>query len=184
MEKDLSNVELLRILTSQTTDKKTDISVMKTNIAKDMGKIKTDTLNIIIQKQQETLTMFNLHKKQVQEQLAQLRKNSATNVVLDREITIVGHDDSALPQTVQQAENHIPKQCISEKLRFYLKESYEDEIVLNAAEWLINQLSENREVLSIKALAPILDIKNPRATIINAIHNYHEQCQTLEGSEN
>ena len=161
VEKDLSNVELLRILTSQTTDKKTDISVMKTNIAKDMGKIKTDTLNIIIQKQQETLTMFNLHKKQVQEQLAQLRKNSATNVVLDREITIVGHDDSALPQTVQQAENHIPKQYISEELRFYLKESYEDEIVLNAAEWLINQLSENREVLSINALAPILDIKNP-----------------------
>ena len=87
VEKDLSNVKLLRILTSQTTDKKTDISVMKTNIAKDMGKIKTDTLNIIKQKQQETLTMFNLHKKQVQEQLAQVRKNSATNVVLDRKIT-------------------------------------------------------------------------------------------------
>ena len=113
---------------------------MKTNVTKDIteirdevGKLKTDTINIIEQKQQETRTRIVSETQKLQKQFDKFKRNQGTNQGLDREVTILGNDDSSLPQTVQHPD-HIPKQYISEELHSYLKESYEDETVLNNTE--------------------------------------------------
>ena len=141
-----------------------------------------DTMKIMEQKHQETMPMVVSETQKLQAQFDLFKRNHENNTSLDREFTILGMDNSSLPQTVE-LQDHIAKQYMSDELQTYLKESCEDENVLNNAEWLIKQFNDNVEVLSMDALSPILEIINPRATIISAIHNYQQQSKTWEGSE-
>ena len=134
-----------------------------------------DTMKIMEQKHQETMPMVVSETQKLQAQFDLFKRNHENN-------TSLGMDNSSLPQTVE-LQDHIAKQYMSDELQTYLKESCEDENVLNNAEWLIKQFNDNVEVLSMDALSPILEIINPRATIISAIHNYQQQSKTWEGSE-
>ena len=44
-------------------------------------------------------------------------------------------------------------------------------------------MSENKHMLAIDSLAPILKIINPRTTVLGAIHNYKEQSASPEGRD-
>ena len=100
---------------------------------------------------------------------------------MDREVQLIGLDTSSLPQPVL-TPRQVPKQYITPELQEYLHHSLEDETVINNVEWLIKQFSTNRQVMKMDILKPILNIINPRETIIKAIYNLQQQSVTTEGS--
>ena len=181
VEKDMSVAELFKQLSSQNTDIKKDINEIKTNVAQDITQLRNDfktlksgTAKIMDQKHQQTINVVASETKKLQEQIDSLKKNQTNSSSMDREVTILGINNLSLPQPIQ-SQNNIPKQYMSSPLQTYLKESSEDESVLNKAEWLVKQFDNNPEVIAMDDLKPILNIINPRTTIINAIHNYQQQ---------
>ena len=113
--------------------------------------------------------MVTSQAQKLQAQIDSFKKNMDNGEIMDREVTMLGLDSSSLPQPIL-TPNQIPKQYISEELQIYLQQSSEDEKVINNVEWLIKQFITNLEIMAMDVLKPILDIINPRATIISAIH--------------
>ena len=144
-------------------------------IRKDFGDIKEDTAKMVYEKNQEIKDIFILQIQNLQAQINSLKENKKNDAVTDREVQLIGLDNSSLPQPVL-APHQVPKQYITPELQEYLLHSLEDETVINNVEWLIKQFSTNRQVMKMDILKPILTIINPRETIIKAIYNLQQQC--------
>ena len=149
---------------------KKDINDMKAGvdnefvkIRKDFGDFKEDTVKMVDEKNQEIKDIFTLQTQNFQAQINPLKENRKNDAVTDREVQLIGLDNSSLPQPVL-APRQVPKQYITPELQEYLNHSLEDETVINNVEWLIKQFSTNRQVMKMDILKPILNIINPRET--------------------
>ena len=195
-EKEMSISELFARLSAQSISKedlkqstqevKQEIKEMKeavdkefADIGKEVGEVKEDTAKMVNEKNQELKDMMNLQRQNLQEQIDALRNNDTS--AKEREVTVIGLENPE-PTPPAIVPRSITKEDMSDEAKEYLIQSLEDEAIVRSVEWLYRQLETDHQTRKMDILQPVLNVQQPRNTILTAIYNFKQQVITTEGA--
>merc|ERR1712115_318526 len=195
-QKEMSIAELFAKLsakTDQVTQKvtqssqevKEEIKMMKEGTAKEFAdvrkeivEVKEDTVKLVNDKNQELKNMMDVQTQNLQEQINALKSKDDPT----REIDVQMIDlQNPAPRQPTLDIHQATYEDMSEETTEYLIQSSENPAVVRSVEWLYRHLETDHQARKMDILQPIINVQNPRNTILSAIYNYKQQSITTEG---
>merc|ERR1711954_526477 len=188
-QKEMSIAELFAKLSAkadQGTQKVTqEIKMMKEGTAKEFAdvrkeivEVKEDTVKLVNDKNQELKNMMYVQTQNLQEQINALKNKDDPTREID--VQMIGLSNPA-PRQPTLDIHQATYEDMSEETTEYLIQSSEDPAVVRSVEWLYRHLETDHQARKMDILQPIINVQNPRNTILSAIYNYNQQSVTTEG---